>query len=157
MDKNLVELKSGPVGSGIRLRGITKSKIMRIVGVIIKDDNILLMRRVKDGREYYVFPGGSIENNETEIEALKREIKEETSLSIGESKKLFELENQSRQEVYYLITEFTGTPEIKSPEKERMSEQNQYYLEWIKLSAIKELDNLYPEEAIKKLIELTMI
>jgi ADP-ribose pyrophosphatase YjhB (NUDIX family) len=126
---------------------------MRIVGIIIKDDDVLLMRRVKDGREYYVFPGGSIENNETEEEALKREIKEETNLSIGESKKLFEIENQGRREVYYLITEFTGMPEIKSPEKERMSEQNQYYLEWIKLSVVKELNNLYPEESVEKLLK----
>ncbi|MCX6784359.1 MAG: NUDIX domain-containing protein [Candidatus Komeilibacteria bacterium] len=126
---------------------------MRIVGMIIKDDKILLMRRIKDGREYYVFTGGSIENNETEEEALKREIKEEANLSIVEAERLFEIENQGRQEVYYLITEFAGTPEIKSPEKERMSQQNQYYLEWTKLSVIKEFNNLYPKEAINKLLE----
>jgi ADP-ribose pyrophosphatase YjhB (NUDIX family) len=34
----------------------------RAAAVIIKDGKILLMRRVKNGREYFVFPGGGIEN-----------------------------------------------------------------------------------------------
>ena len=126
---------------------------MRIVGIIIKDDKILLMRRVRNGQEYYVFPGGSIESNETEEDALKREMEEETGLLVKNNRKLFEIENQGRRETYCLIKEFDGTLEIKGPEKERMNEQNQYYLEWVKLSVIRELNNLYPQEAIRKLSE----
>ena len=127
---------------------------MRIVGIIIRDGKILLMRRLKNGQEYYVFPGGSIENNENEEDALRREIKEETNLAIKNVKRLFEIENQKQQEIYYLINKFDGIPEVSSPEKERISTQNRYYLEWIKLSVIKELNNLYPQEAVGKLLEL---
>lgn len=45
----------------------------RAAGIIIKDGKILLMRRVKDGREYFVFPGGSIEKNETPKNSLRQE------------------------------------------------------------------------------------
>ncbi len=33
---------------------------MRVAAVIIKDDKILLIRRIKNGQEYYVFPGGGV-------------------------------------------------------------------------------------------------
>ena len=130
---------------------------MRIVGIIKKDNEILLMQRLKNGERYCVFPGGSIENNEDEENALKREMKEEINLIIKNGKKLFEIENQGRQEKYYLIKEFEGTPKVSGPEKERMNEQNQYYLEWIKISEIEKLNNLYPQEAVEKLLEFFKI
>jgi 8-oxo-dGTP diphosphatase len=139
------------------VRGVVENEHMRIVGIIIKDDKILLMRRVKNGQKYYVFPGGSIENNETVEDALEREIKEETGLFVRSNRKLFEIENQGRREAYYLIEEFDGALEIKGPEKERANEQNQYYLEWMKWSVIRRLNNLYPQEAIRRLSEFIRI
>jgi ADP-ribose pyrophosphatase YjhB (NUDIX family) len=49
-----------------------------IYGIILKNKKILLSRQW-DG---YDFPGGGIEKGETQKEALKREIKEETGLSV---------------------------------------------------------------------------
>jgi 8-oxo-dGTP pyrophosphatase MutT (NUDIX family) len=34
---------------------------MRAVGIIIKNNKILLIHHIKDGKEYYVSPGGTIE------------------------------------------------------------------------------------------------
>lgn len=127
---------------------------MRVVGIIIKDGKILLLRRVKNGQEYYVFPGGGMEEGETQEEALRREMKEETSLDIVNPEKIFEIDNRGVIEIYYLITEFTGTPEIGGPEKERMNEQNQYYPEWLGLLNAAELKNLFPREAVAKLRRL---
>lgn len=140
----------------------------RVVGIIIKDNNVLLMRRVKNGQEYYVFPGGGVERNESFEEALKREMKEELSINIENPKLLFELENQLKDqygghmtgypnEHYYLIENFSGKPELGGPEKERMDDKNQYFLEWTELKdikSIKNIQNLYPKEAVEKLMEL---
>lgn len=127
---------------------------MRVVGVIIKDGKILLIRRVKNGEEYYVFPGGSVEEGETQEEALKREMKEETGLDVMKQEKIFEIENRGNKETYYLIFDFSGTPELGGPEKERMNEQNQYYPEWFNLIKASELKNLMPREAVQKLRRL---
>jgi 8-oxo-dGTP diphosphatase len=54
----------------------------RVSGIIIKEGKILLIRRVKEGREYFVFPGGGVEDNESVEEALVRELKEEASIDI---------------------------------------------------------------------------
>jgi len=123
----------------------------RVAGVIIKDNIILLMRRVRDEREYYIFPGGGVEENESIEEAIIREIKEELSINPEIEKLLFEIENQGRQEYYYLIKEFSGQLKLGGEEKQRMNENNQYYPVWIKLDRLANLGNLYPQEAKLKM------
>lgn len=127
---------------------------MRVAGIIIKDGKVLLMRRIKNGEEYYVFPGGSVEEGENLEEALEREIKEELSLDIKNYEKIFEIENRGNKETYYLIFDFNGTPELGGPEKERMNEQNQYYPEWLNLIKAAELKNLLPREAVAQVKRL---
>jgi len=45
--------------------------------VIVENNKVALIRRVREGLVYYVFPGGGIENGETPEEASKREAFEE--------------------------------------------------------------------------------
>ena len=126
----------------------------RAVGVIVKNDKVRLMRRIKDGQEYYVFPGGGVKEGESTETAIIREIKEELSLDAKIDKLLFEIENQGRQEYYYLIKEFSGQPQLGGEEKQRMSADNQYYPVWIEFDKLKSLDNLYPELAREKIVEI---
>jgi len=121
---------------------------MRAVGIIVKNNKILLIHRIKDGKEYYVFPGGAIEENESPKEAAIREIREELSINnIVIDKFLFQITNRGNKEYYYLIKSFSGQPKLGGEEKQRMDQSNQYYPTWIELDKIKDLDNLYPEEA----------
>lgn len=57
-----------------------------IAGAFIfsKDDKILLGKKAKGGvyEDTWVVPGGGIDRDETKIQALKREIKEEVGLSL---------------------------------------------------------------------------
>lgn len=112
------------------------------------------MRRVKNGEEYFVFPGGGVEEGELPEEALEREIKEELTLDVKNYKKIFEIENRGVKETYYLIMDFSGTPQLGGPEKGRMNEQNQYYPEWLELMKAAELKNLFPREAVEELKDL---
>ena len=125
----------------------------RAIGIIIRNNKILLIRRIKNGKEYYVFPGGGVEEELIE-DAATREIKEELSLNVSIDKLLFEIENQNRKEYYFLIKEFTGMLKLGGEEKERMNKDNQYYPQWVDLDRLSKLDNLYPELARKKVIEL---
>lgn len=125
----------------------------RAVGIIIRDNKVLLIRRVKNGKEYYVFPGGGVEKESVE-DAVIREIKEELSLDISIDRLLFEIENQNRKEYYFLIKKFIGALKLGGEEVERMNKDNQYYPQWIDLDRFIKLNNLYPELAKKKVIEL---
>jgi 8-oxo-dGTP diphosphatase len=136
----------------------------RATAIIIKDGQILLMRRVKPNLEYYIFPGGGVEEGETIEEALIREVDEELSLDVVKYEHLFSLKNISmpqqvtihkgnRNDYVFKVTEYAGTPELGGPEKEETSEENQYYLEWIDITKLNEIKNIYPEEVGKKLQE----
>src|SRR4051812_28938324 len=123
----------------------------RATAVIIKDGRILLMRRIKPHADYYIFPGGGVDGDETPEQAMIREMKEELSLDVLKYEFLFSLENVpvpemttshkgNRDEYVFKVTEYTGIPELGGEEKERMTPENQYYLEWINLEDLEKMD-----------------
>ena len=57
--------------------------------IIIKDDKILVMRRNKHGSEYYTLVGGTVTEGESLENALVREVKEETGLTITSGRPVF--------------------------------------------------------------------
>ncbi|MCE2597405.1 NUDIX domain-containing protein [Motilimonas cestriensis] len=116
-----------------------------------ESEEILLMRRVKNGCEYWVFPGGSVELGESTKEAVIREIKEETSLIAEDVNLVFEQLNDGRKESYFSIGSVTGKVKLgDGPERFKQSENNTYEPQWI---GVKELQaiNLQPETAASKL------
>jgi 8-oxo-dGTP pyrophosphatase MutT (NUDIX family) len=67
----------------------------RVYGVFVKDGQVLL---VFDKRgEFWEIPGGGVQDSETDLEAIQREIKEETGLEISDQIKLID----SYTELYY--------------------------------------------------------
>ena len=121
--------------------------------VILDDGKILLIHRIKDGREYFVLPGGHVEEGESEEETLIREIKEETSLDICIDKRLWTLKNPSdgSDNHFFLVTSFSGVLALGGPELEKNSEENKYILEWHDLSEIPGL-NMVPEPVKMKIV-----
>ena len=67
--------------------------IERAVGVIIKNEKVLLFHRFNQGKEYWVFPGGGIEEGETPEIAVDREIDEELTLKVKQKKFIFKVFN----------------------------------------------------------------
>lgn len=69
-----------------------------VVNALIKNpsgDKFLIVKRNSKSKIHpslWMFPGGKVEANEDLIEALKREIKEETNLEINNIKKISEYE-----------------------------------------------------------------
>ena len=56
---------------------------VRVSAIIVNSKKeILLVRQMKNGRSYWLLPGGGIETGERAVDALKRELKEELSLVV---------------------------------------------------------------------------
>ena len=107
--------------------------------IIIHDGKVLLMRRYKYGRHYYVVPGGGVEEGETLAEAAIREVKEETGLDVTIARKLCEFNSRGQPEHYFLAAQFAGELCLGGPEVDRQSRQNVYNLEWVPLSKLDDI------------------
>lgn len=125
---------------------------VRAAGAIVKDGRVLLIHRIRDDREYWTVPGGSVEAGESVEQALGRELDEELGIKVLDKKLLFEIENAGRPEYYYLITKYEGEPVMGGPEMQIASESNQYILEEVELSRLSDV-HLVPEELTHKLPE----
>src|SRR4030042_310951 len=129
---------------------------IRAAAIIVKDDQILLMHRVKKGKEYWVLPGGGVEEGETPEETVLREIKEETSLSVRLVKLLYhDLDISNTDGNYYLCQYIKGIPHLdpNSSEQKANDRQNGNWHEivWVDINKLHKL-LLYPIEIRDKLI-----
>ena len=55
---------------------------IRVAAIVVEDGNILLVRHLKDGRTYWMLPGGGVDYGETLAGALKRELREELRVDL---------------------------------------------------------------------------
>ena len=65
---------------------------VRAQAVILNDENkVLLVKHVKNGKDYFVLPGGGVEFGETAEESLLRELKEELDITKVKSVKFLKI------------------------------------------------------------------
>lgn len=130
----------------------------RVSALLVNRENaeILLIKRVKDSRIYWVFPGGGVESRELLTQAIVREVFEETSLEVDVPEEIFAVVNRGRKEHFFLANVPFFEPKLspQSPEFKAKSCSNRYELTWVKLNDISQL-NLVPVEA--KLIVISLV
>ncbi len=119
---------------------------IRAAGIVIHNDQILLMHRIKDGQEFYVLPGGGVEAGDTIQHTIIREIAEETCQQVTVNYIAYHLDFPDNSDHYIGVCTYIGGGEVKlgGEEADRQTEQNQYHPQWVPLSAVPNL-TLYPE------------
>lgn len=119
----------------------------RVRAIIIDQNKILLIKRVKPDLTYWVFPGGAVEKGESREEALIRECKEELGFSIKVNDLFFKLKSAKSKtkgqiEHFYfckIISGKLGTG--NGPEyKPNSSYQGSYILEWVNIADLSDID-----------------
>jgi 1-acyl-sn-glycerol-3-phosphate acyltransferase len=58
-------------------------------GIVINDEKLLVMKRNRNGEEYYTLPGGHLEDGETLNIATEREVMEETGVEVSAFRELY--------------------------------------------------------------------
>lgn len=129
----------------------------RCAGIVLNGDSILFMYRKKNGREFYVLPGGHMQEGESAEETLTREIMEESTIKVKNVKLAFEFKDYIKEnsEYYYLCELESGTLQLGGEELIKNSPENIYELKWVPFGEISNL-NILPKAA-KEWIEETLI
>jgi len=131
-----------------------KQRVRAILEVSCK---YLLIHRIKNGDEYWVFPGGGVEVTETLEEALERECYEELGIRVSVCSEFFRLKHEingkSQEEVFYKVSIVSGTIGTgDGPEFHKSSSSGDLYeLSWLTSTDLAALTVL-PEAVKTKLL-----
>jgi len=129
----------------------------RVRVIIIKNNKVLTIKRTKPDTTFWVFPGGGVEEGETNEKALIRECKEELGVDILVKNLFLEMDSEkpetSGQREYFYLCEIKGGKlgSGDGPEFQKDSSYvGKYNIEWIDTCNLKNVD-LRPTE-VKDLI-----
>ena len=114
-------------------------------GIIIENDYVYLMfrRRIKENgeiKEYYVIPGGGINENETLEENVRREVKEEFSVDVKINGYIGKDESEETIAIFFSCSIISGTPKLGGEELDRCTESNFYEVRKVKIEDLDKID-----------------
>jgi len=121
--------------------------IKRVRAVIIQDNRILLIKRVKPGDKYWVAPGGAVDPGESDQQALIRECQEELGVNVEVGKLFLQVVSEKpatrgQLEFFYqcqIVSGEVGTGE--GPEYQSDSGYiGSYQPEWVDLDKLLSLE-----------------
>ena len=130
----------------------TENVELTVLCLIEDGDKILLQNRVKKDWHGYTLPGGHVEPGESFVDAVIREMKEETGLTILDPRlvgvKQFPIENGRYIVLLFKATRWSG--DVISSEEGQME-----WIEYRNLSTVKTVDDLEDLLRVMNTPELT--
>ncbi|MCG2725894.1 MAG: NUDIX hydrolase [Elusimicrobia bacterium] len=117
------------------------------IGIVLRNNKVLIQRRIRKGIFVYEFPMGKVEAEESFVDAAIRELREETGVNaIKAKKKPIILKNATDDNVAFIILNIPDneTPRITNPQR-----QQTFY--WMEFSEIP-MDNFHKTD--KEFIEI---
>ena len=140
----------------MRLTSKKFPKGTRVSGIIFSSqkDQVALMERHREGRHYFAFPGGGVEDlDKTVVDTLKREMKEELGIEIQGERRMYEIHigGHSKQ-IFFICETKNETLRLTGEELEKNSTTDQYKPVWVKIGELSQLV-LFPIEIRDWLVE----
>ncbi len=120
----------------------------RATAVVVKDGKLLMIHRHKHGEEYWVLPGGKVDEGETSEQAVIRELDEETSILGEVEKEIFNFtDHGDDRHVLFSVKYVSGEPMLRADSEEANSPdpEQSYSPEWVETDRIPTLP-IYMEE-----------
>ena len=126
--------------------------------VLIEDDKVALIERHRAGLEYFVFPGGGVDEGETPEQAAVREAMEELGVEVVVKQKVAEIQIETSRQIYFLVErvggEFgTGTGEEFTDSDPSDPSEGIYVPVWMPIQELPLHGNIYPVELVEIVVK----
>lgn len=76
--------------------------------ILIHEGKLALMERHRQGRHYFAFPGGGVDEGETDEQAAVREAMEELGIEVGIVQKAATILREGRRDQVYFLVKWLG-------------------------------------------------
>jgi 8-oxo-dGTP diphosphatase len=126
----------------------------RAVGLVVKQNQLLVIKRRYHAQQYYSLPGGGIETGETPEQAAVREVEEETTIIAKPLRAVYHHHYPGKGHHYYILCEYvSGQPQLGQGEERyhHFRGINEYHPQWQDFSSIPSL-NLRPHDVYEWLV-----
>lgn len=117
--------------------------------VLIEDNKVALIERHRAGLDYFVFPGGGVDEGETPEQAATREAMEELGVEVVVKQKVAEIQIETSRQIYFLVErvagEFgTGTGDEFTDSDPSDPSEGIYVAVWMPIDELSRHEKVYP-------------
>ena len=125
--------------------------------VLIEDDKVALIERHRGGLDYFVFPGGGVDEGETPEQGAVREAMEELGVEVTIKQKIAIIHFDQSTQIYFLVErvsgEFgTGTGEEYTDADPNDPTEGVYIPIWMPLDELPRHEKVFPEDLAKLVV-----
>jgi len=126
--------------------------------VLIEDNKVALIERHRAGLDYYVFPGGGVDEGETVEQGAIREAREELGIEVALKQKLMVVYFDQSHQIYFLAErvsgEFgSGIGEEYTDSDPNNPEEGIYIPIWMPIDELPKHEKVFPEDLAKMVVE----
>ena len=119
--------------------------------ILIEDGKVALIERHRAGLDYYVFPGGGVDEGETIEQGAIREAMEELGIEVAIRKKVAIIHFGQSTQIYYLVNRVsgqfgTGVGEEFTDSDPEDPEEGIYIPVWVSINELPYHKNVHPAE-----------
>lgn len=129
--------------------------------VLIQDNKVALIERHRAGLEYFVFPGGGVDDGESPEQGAIREAMEELGIEVSIKQKIAEIRfGRASKHIYFLVErvsgEFgSGTGEEFTDSDPDHPDEGIYIPIWMPIDDLSQHTNVYPSAVAKLVVQST--
>ncbi len=126
--------------------------------VLIENEKVALIERHRAGLDYFVFPGGGMDEGETPKQAAVREAKEELGVEVVTKRMIAVIHFGQSTQVYFLVErvggEFgTGAGEEFTDADPNDPEEGIYIPIWMPIDELPQHEKVYPAEVARLVLK----
>jgi 8-oxo-dGTP pyrophosphatase MutT (NUDIX family) len=127
--------------------------------VLIQEEKVALIERHRAGLNYFVFPGGGVDEGETPEQAAVREAMEELGVEVAIRQKVAEIQiGQKSNQVYFLVDQVGGKFGTGSGEEYTDADPNDpgegvYIPVWMPIDELPLHEKIYPVELAELVVK----